>query len=49
MKLINLDELNERIKAIKRPTPYQVIDLITAMYAEIKLLDEHGVPHGNDD
>lgn len=36
MKFIDLDELNARIKQLKKPTPFQVIDLITEMYKELK-------------
>ena len=35
-KRINLDELEERIKAWGKPTPFQVIDLITQMYKELR-------------
>jgi len=36
MKLINLNDLEQRIKLITKPTPQQVVDLITKMYKEIK-------------
>lgn len=36
MKHINLDELDRRIKAMSRPTPFQVIALTMAMYKELK-------------
>lgn len=35
-KHINLDQLEKRIKAMGRPTPFQVIDLIAQMYKELK-------------
>lgn len=35
MKLIDLDELESRVKAIKRPTPHQVLNLITVMNREL--------------
>lgn len=35
MKLIDLDELESRVKSIKRPTPHQVLNLITVMNKEI--------------
>lgn len=34
-KLINLDELEKRIKALHKPTPEQVVNLITEMYGEL--------------
>ena len=40
MKFIDLDELNDRIKQLKKPTPFQVIDLITEMYTEIRFREE---------
>lgn len=36
MKFIDLDELDRRIKAMHRPTPLQVVDLIMAMYKELR-------------
>lgn len=36
MKYINLDELDRRIKAMGRPTPFQVVALVMAMYKELK-------------
>lgn len=36
MKFIDLDELDARIKKLNRPTPEQVVNLITQMYAELK-------------
>lgn len=35
-KLIDLDVLDERLNAIHKPTPYQVIDMIADMYRELK-------------
>lgn len=32
---INLDKLEARIKLLNRPTPQQVVDLITQMYSEL--------------
>jgi hypothetical protein len=37
---INLDELEARVKQLGRPTPYQVIDLITQMYKELRAKGE---------
>lgn len=33
---IDLDELDSRIKAMHRPTPQQVVNLIMVMYRELK-------------
>jgi hypothetical protein len=32
---ISLDELEARLKQMSKPTPFQVIDLITQMYKEL--------------
>lgn len=34
-KFINLDALDERIKQLHKPTPQQVVNLITVMYREV--------------
>lgn len=36
MKLINLDELDRRIKLIGKATPHQVVNLIIQMQGEMK-------------
>lgn len=34
-KRINLDELENRVKVLGKPTPQQVVNLITVMYREL--------------
>lgn len=39
MKLIDIDELDFRIKLLGKPTPKQVVDLIAEMYRELRQED----------
>lgn len=36
MKLINLDELERRVKLTNKPTPYDVLEIIGKMKEELK-------------
>lgn len=36
MKFIDLNDLEQRIKLLNKPTPEQVVNLITRMYKENK-------------
>lgn len=36
MKLINLDELDKRIKLMYKPTPFHVLELIQLLKGEMK-------------